>query len=60
MGYRFSHLDEPVFIAVSNSMLTELGIHYRLESCGRDSSVFLSVIKPDCVLPLTVWSVLLA
>ena len=33
MGYRLSHLDEPVFIAVSKPMLTEFGIHHRLESC---------------------------
>ena len=31
MGYR---LDEPVFIAVSKPVLTEFGIHLRLESCG--------------------------
>ena len=26
-------LDEPIFIAVSKPLLTEFGIHYRLESC---------------------------
>ena len=31
MGYR---LDEPIFMAVPNPMLTEFGIHYILESCG--------------------------
>ena len=33
MGYRLNRLDEPVLIAVSKRMLTEFGIHYRLESC---------------------------
>ena len=34
MGYRLNRLDEPVFIAVSKPLLTEFGIHLRLESCG--------------------------
>ena len=33
MGYRLNRLDEPVFIAVSKPLLTEFGIHHRLESC---------------------------
>ena len=33
MGYRLNRLDEPVFMAVSKPLLTEYGIHYRLESC---------------------------
>ena len=33
MGYRLNRLTEPVFIAVSKLLLTEFGIHYRLESC---------------------------
>ena len=33
MGYRLNRLDEPVFMAVSNPLLTEFGIHHRLESC---------------------------
>ena len=35
-GYRLHHLDEPVFTAVSKPLLTEFGIHHRLESwdCG--------------------------
>ena len=33
MGYRLNRLDEPVFMAVPKIMLTEFGIHYRLESC---------------------------
>ena len=33
MEYRLNRLDEPVFMAVPKPMLTEFGIHYRLESC---------------------------
>ena len=32
MGYRLNRLDEPVFIAGPKPMLTEFGIHHRLES----------------------------
>ena len=33
MGYRLNHFDEPVLMAVSKPLLTEFGIHHRLESC---------------------------
>ena len=33
MGHRLNRLDELVFIAVSKPLLTEVGIHHRLESC---------------------------
>ena len=33
VGNRLNRLDEPVFIAVSKPLLTEFGIHHRLESC---------------------------
>ena len=33
MGYRLNRLDELVLIAVSKPLLTEFGIHHRLESC---------------------------
>ena len=33
MGYCLNCLDEPVLIAVSKPLLTEFGIHHRLESC---------------------------
>ena len=33
MGYRLNRLDEPIFMAVPNLMLTDFDIHYRLESC---------------------------
>ena len=35
MEYRLNRLDEPVFITVSKPLLTEFGIHHRLESCER-------------------------
>ena len=34
MRYRCNRLDEPVFIALSKPLLTEFGIHHRLESCA--------------------------
>ena len=34
MGYRLNLLDEPVFMAVPNPMLTEFGIHHGFEKCG--------------------------
>ena len=34
MGYHLNRLDEPVLIAVSKPLLTEFGIHHRLESCA--------------------------
>ena len=33
MRYRFNRLDESVYTAVSKPLLTEFGIHHRLESC---------------------------
>ena len=36
MGYRLNRLDEPVFMAGPKPMLTEFGIHHRLESCEPD------------------------
>ena len=38
-----NRLDEPVFMAVSKPLLTEFGIHYRLESCE--------------VVPVSLWQV---
>ena len=49
MGYRLNRLTEPVFIAVSKPLLTEFGIHYKLESCDSAFSVLFSgfsVIDP--------------
>ena len=36
MGYGLNRPDEPVFIAVSKPLLTEFGIHHRLESMAHD------------------------
>ena len=33
MGYHLNRLNEPVLIEVSKPLLTEIGIHHRLESC---------------------------
>ena len=41
MGYYLNRLDEPVFMAVPNALLTEFGIHYKLESC-RESIIVRS------------------
>ena len=48
MGYRLNRLDEPVFMAGPKPMLTEFGIHYRLESCATNSillQILLFVIE---------------
>ena len=34
-----NHLDEPVLIAASKTLLTELGIHHRLESCAYEMDI---------------------
>ena len=41
MGYHLNCLDERVFIAVSKPLLTEFGIHLRLESC--DMHILLKI-----------------
>ena len=41
MGYHLNRLDEPVFIALSKPLLTDLGIHHRLESCELDYPISL-------------------
>ena len=53
MGYR---LDEPFLIAVSKPLLTEFGIHQRLESCGDHKgffpcSNFYEGFMSGCVVP---------
>ena len=47
MGYRLNCLDEPVFMAVPKPMLTEYGIHYRLESCEAYKAEKLSPEQED-------------
>ena len=52
MGYRLNGLDELVFIAVAKPLLTEFGIHHRLESCASDrmSIHFLNRVRGDVFL----------
>ena len=45
MGYRFSRLDEPVFMAGPKPLRTEFGIHHRLQSCTRIFKERLAVSK---------------
>ena len=49
MGYRLNRLDEPVFMAVPKPMLTEFGIHHRLESCEADTD------REDWALESCMW-----
>ena len=43
MGYRLNRFDEHVLIAVSKPLLTEFGIHYRLEGCALHGRFFLKI-----------------
>ena len=43
--YGLNRLDEPVFMAVPKPMLTEFGIHCRLESCGKGCPVLNDGVK---------------
>ena len=40
-----NRLDEPAFIAVSKPMVTEFGIHYRLESCATEQTISLAICE---------------
>ena len=46
MEYCLNRRDEPIFMAVSKPLLTEFGIHYRLESCANAfyGSIFCETI----------------
>ena len=48
MGYRLNCLDEPILIAVSKPLLTEFGIHHRLESCESVMSCYLVTMTSFC------------
>ena len=39
--YRLNRLNESVFMAVSKPLLTDFGIHYRLESCDLHFEFYL-------------------
>ena len=41
MGYRLNRLDEPDFMAGPNPMLTEFGIHHRVERCGNTKLIIV-------------------
>ena len=41
MGYHLNGLDKPVFMAVPKPLLTEFGIHYRLESFSPVLVIFI-------------------
>ena len=43
VGYCLNRLGETVFMAMSKPMLTEFGIHYRLESCEGQNHCWLSL-----------------
>ena len=49
MGYCLNRLYEPIFTAVSKPLLTEFGIHHRLENCEpfakNPSMVLLKSVK---------------
>ena len=44
MGYGLNRLDEPVFITVSKPLLTEFGIHHRLENCVVNQNFYMFVL----------------
>ena len=47
MGYRLNRLVEPVFMAVPKPLLTEFGIHHRLESCEPDSHLVMFLFQKE-------------
>ena len=49
MGYRLNRRDEPVFMAMPKPMLTEFGIHCRLESCDTQFSLCIMMEEPKIV-----------
>ena len=51
MGYCLNCLDKPVFSAVPKPLLTEFGIHHRLESCASCCYLIRSTNLIDIRLP---------
>ena len=51
MGHRLNRLNEPIFMAVSKPLLTEFGIHHRLECCIilTNSQAFRIIFKKNQV-----------
>ena len=56
MGYYLNRLDESVFIAVSNLVLTVFGIHQRLGSCG----FTLLTVADNCLITIFVLKMFVA
>ena len=52
MGYHLNRLDKSVFMAVSKPLLTEFGIHHRLESCAEIQSLEMNQILTVLIGPL--------
>ena len=50
MGYLLNRLDESVFIAVSKPLVTEFGIHHRLESCAKHSAMLTFIALENVVV----------
>ena len=53
MGYRLNRFDEPIFMAVSKPLLTECGIHHRLEICAELTGRFNRTFSVGGTLALT-------
>ena len=52
MGYHLNRLDASVLIAVSKPLLTEFGIHQRLESCEAILRITVDKVTPIPVLAM--------
>ena len=50
MGYRLNRLDEPIFMAVPKTILTEFGIYYRLENCGQLVKNMSAAVKASVLI----------
>ena len=50
VGYGLNRLDKPVFKAVSKLLLTEFGIHHRLESCAKHSAMLTFIALENVVV----------
>ena len=54
VGYHLNCLDEPVYLAVSKPLLTEFGIHHRLDSCALLQQKCFFLNRNDALSYLTV------
>ena len=53
MGYRLNCLDEHIFVVVPKPLLTEFGIHYRLESCVPMYSITIELAGDDALMNIS-------